>query len=277
LAEDDPTGHWLAKEKENVKHICLPGEITTYRQYVKPIELILNYTDNLLDPVRMSQQVLEDMEFDLGQYGYAGQVGQNPVPPTGGMFQTDHFQIVDHAPSRVNYIRTIRYWDKAATEEKKKKSANGARTAGVKMTSLSNGKFLVEDAKGGRWGTDKREDIIRETAEADGPDVFVYTEQEPGSGGKDSALATIRNLAGFSAGSDRPRGDKVYRADPYSVQVNHGNILLLRGDWNAKFINDHMFFPFGKTKDFVDATSGAFSKLAGKKEAGSIRGERIAR
>ena len=67
------------------------------------------------------------------------------------------------------------------------------------------------------------------------------------------------------AKGDRPKGDKVYRADPYSVQVNDGNISLLRGDWNYEFIEEHRHFPFSTYKDQVDAAAGAFAKLTAKR------------
>ncbi len=264
LHQDDPTGHMLAKHKENIKHVCLPGEIRHYRAQVRPIEMITNYIDDLLDVRRLTWDTLNDMMIDLGQYGYAGQVGQFPTPPGGGMFKVDHFQIVDHyiVP---DVVTTVRYWDKAGT-----KGGQGARTAGVKMSIMKNGKFLIHDCISGRWDTDEREDIIRQTAEADGPLVIVYAEQEPGSGGKESVEATIRNLAGYVTIKDKPVGDKIYRADPYSVQVNHGNILLLAGIWVHAFIEEHRFFPFGTTKDKVDAAAGAFNKLAAKRLVRSL-------
>jgi len=77
-------------------------------------------------------------------------------------------------------------------------------------------------------------------------------------------------LAGFSAFGDRPTGDKVFRADPYSVQVNNGNVMLLRGDWITAFKEEHRNFPFSTYKDQVDSASGAFSKLKGKKRAGML-------
>lgn len=263
LHQGDPSGHILAKKKAYVKLISLPGEIRTYAAQVSPPELKDRYIDDLLDPVRMPWSVLAEMEIELGQYGYAAQIGQNPTPPGGGMFKVEHFGIVDTMPSEVSIVRTVRYWDKAGT-----KDGMGAFTVGVKMHQLTSGKFLISDARRGRWASEERERIIRETAEADGQEVQIYHEQEPGSGGKDSAQATIRNLAGFASYADRPTGDKVTRADPYSVQVNNGNVQLLRGEWNREFIEEHRFFPFSKFKDQVDAGSGALSKLAGKKVAG---------
>lgn len=265
LHQNDPTGHILNKKKSNVKNISLPGEIRNYPEQVQPKELKEYYADDLLDPVRLDWEVLADLEADLGQYGYAGQVGQNPTPPGGGMFKVNMFIMLQAMVANVNIVETVRYWDKAGTKEKADGKPGGAYTVGVKMHKLNSGKYIISDVKRGHWESNEREKIIRATAEADGPLVKIYHEQEPGSGGKESAEATTRNLSGFMAEADRPQGDKVYRADPYSVQVNNGNVLLLKGDWNSPFIEEHRNFPFSTTKDQVDAAGGAFTKLAGKK------------
>jgi len=276
LHQNDPSGHLLAKAKENTFHICLPGEIRNYKEELKPAELASRYEKDLLDAKRMPWFILKELEQDLGQYGFAGQIGQRPTPPGGGMFKVDHFQIVDALP--IGAIeRTVRYWDKGAT------AGGGAYTVGVKMSKVimrdrtdNTPAYVVQDVKRGQWSTDEREAIIKQTAQADGTNVHVYFEQEPGSGGKESAEATARNLAGFVAKADSPTGDKVYRADPYSVQVNVGNVLLLRADWNNEFIEEHRNFPFSTYKDQVDAASGAFAKLAfpGKKRRAGVWGRR---
>lgn len=266
LHQIDPTGHFLEKMKtlkKKIRHICLPGEIVNYKEFLNPPELEEYYIDGLLDPIRMPMDVLEKMEMDLGQYGYASQIGQNPAPAGGGMFKVDMFNFQDPSWFQQNMIvRTIRYWDKAGTE-----GGKGAMTSGTKMHILKNRKFCISDVKSGRWGTDEREAIIRATAEADGYNVEICVEQEPGSGGKESAQSTIRNLAGFKVSAERPTGDKIYRADPYSVQVNNGNVILLKGAWNSLFIEEHKYFPVGKLKDMVDSTSGAFSQLVSRKVA----------
>ncbi|MES1988729.1 MAG: phage terminase large subunit, partial [Pseudomonadota bacterium] len=108
----------------------------------------------------------------------------------------------------------------------------------------------------------ERERTIKQTAMVDGVDVEQWVEQEPGSGGKESAESTIRNLAGFVAKSERPTGDKAVRAEPYAVQVEAGNIKLIAGPWNKAFIDEHKTFPVGKYKDQIDAASGGFNKIA---------------
>lgn len=264
LHQDDPAGHILAKQKENIRHICLPGEIRNYANKLNPQELKSFYKDDLLDVNRLPWKVLSDMEADLGQYGYAGQIGQDPTPPGGGMFKVANFEIVDELPNPNHIAKSVRYWDKAGTKDA------GAYTAGVKMLQLSNGRWLIEDVRRGRWSTEKREMIIQETAIQDGLNTIIWIEQEPGSGGKESAQGSIRGLAGFSVYAERPTGDKTNRADSYSVQVNNGGVKLLKAPWNHDFIEEHRFFPFSTYKDQVDAAGGAFNKLVHKKIARRI-------
>jgi len=259
LHENDPTGHLLAKEDKSIRHICLPGEIREYRQFVQPKSAIKFYKDDLLDPVRLSWKALDELKADLGQFGYAGQIGQNPVPPGGGMFKVDNFQIIQQMPGNNHIVSTIRYWDKAATAN------GGAFTCGIKIARLTNFKTIIVDVVRGQFAVEKREKIIRDTAESDGRNVEVYIEQEPGSGGKESVEATIRRLVGFIAKADLPHGDKVYRADPFSIQVNEGNVMLLQGLWNKQFIEEFKGFPFGRFKDQVDASAAGFNLLSAKR------------
>lgn len=265
LHQDDPSGHWLAKAKANIKHICIPGECRNYKEQVKPVDLLKYYKDDLFDQNRLSWKVLKDLEADLGQYGYAGQIGQEPTPPGGGMFKTDHIALVEKMPNPIDIKKTVRYWDKAGTE------GDGAYTVGVKMSRLVNNIWLIQDVKRGRWSSNERERIIKNTAVADGLSVDIWIEQEPGSGGKESAEGTIRNLAGYVVRAEKPTGDKVYRADPYSVQVNNFAFQVLKGDWNNAFLEEHRFFPFSTYKDQVDAAAGAFNKLVVKREVKLLR------
>lgn len=272
LNQIDPSGILLEKAEDGskrVRHICLPGEIfdgsTIMKggkiiELVKPIELERKYIDGMLDPVRMGKNVLHELMADLGQYGYAGQIGQQPTPPSGGMFKTEMFDVIQHPPLSGDIMEMVRWWDKAGTDAKE--NPGSACTAGVLMGRLRNGKYVVLDVVRGQWSTDERETRMKQTAQLDGPGVIIWMEQEPGSGGKDSARGSIKNLAGFSVHAEPSTGDKVTRADPYSVQVNWGNIQLVRAPWNREFIEEHANFPFGKRKDQVDAAGGAFNKLA---------------
>jgi len=248
LSENDPTGMMLKEWPDPIKHICLPAELT---EDVKPPELKKFYIDGLMNPSRHPREYLENEKL-RGAYYYAGQYLQSPIPLGNAIFQVEKLKIEARPPKRWQ-IR-VRYWDKAGTKD------GGAYTAGVLMGLDTDGRFWILDVVRGQWDTYTREAVIRQTAIADGKNVIVGIEQEPGSAGKESAENTIRNLAGFSVRADRPTGDKAQRADPYSTQVNAGNVYLLCGPWNSAYISELRYFSRenSKYKDQVDASTGAF-------------------
>src|SRR5437870_5591675 len=113
-------------------------------------------------------------------------------PASGLVFNRAWFQYVEARP--YDAIARVRYWDKAGTED------GGKFTCGVLMSRTLDGRFTVEHVIRGQWASLAREKIIRDTARADGPDVNIYVEQEPGSGGKESAENLMANLAKKSPG-----------------------------------------------------------------------------
>ena len=116
----------------------------------------------------------------------------------------------------------------------------------------------------GRWNALDRERQIKAWAVADSKTCESYevvVEQEPGSGGKESAENTIRNLAGFRVSADRVTGSKEVRAQPFAAQVQGGNVWLVAGEWVTLFRDECECWPNGKYKDQVDAAAGAFNKL----------------
>lgn len=247
LSENDPTGMML-KEWENIKHIALPA---TTEGAIKPSELKEHYVDGLLDPKRLTRKTLEEA-YLKGEYFYAGQMMQSPIPLGGAMFHVDQLHIETAIPTK--WKMKMRYWDKAGTKDA------GANSVGVLMGKDMDDHFWVLDVVKGHWDTAKRERIIKMTAEIDGRRLLVGIEQEPGSGGKESAENTVRNLAGWKVRVDRPTGDKAQRADPFSTQVNSGNVYLKKAPWNKDYIEELRYFSLenSKYKDQVDASSGAF-------------------
>jgi len=169
---------------------------------------------------------------------------------------------------KVNYVKAVpagtvcvRWWDKAGT-----KGGDGAKTSGVLIGKTPAGRYIVIDVISGRWELNERERIIKSTAVKDKATynrVQIWFEQEPGSGGKDSALISIQNLAGFEAYAETMagQGNKELRAEPFAAQWQAGNVDILVGKWNETFIDELELFPHGLLKDQVDAGGGAFTKV----------------
>lgn len=254
LHEADVSGLILENDY-GYEHLCLPMEFEPERRCTTSIGFADPRQDDgeLLFPERFSRETVDRDKRVMGAMAVAGQFQQRPAPRGGAFFEWQKLEIVDALPPMT---KVVRFWDKAGTD------GAGAYTAGVKMGVGKDGLFYVLDVVRGQWSAPQRERTIRATADLDGQQVKVWIEQEPGSGGKESAESTIRNLAGYSIEAERPTGDKTVRAEPLSVQVEAGNVRLLRGEWNQAYIDEMKTFPVGKYKDQVDASGGAFNKIA---------------
>ncbi len=254
LHEQDVSGYILSEELEYT-HVMLPMEFEPERKCYTSIGFEDPRTEEgeLLFPERFPREVVDRDKKVMGAYATAGQFQQRPAPRGGGFFEWENLEIVQAVPKMK---KVVRYWDKAGTDD------GGAYTAGVKMGLGVDGLFYVLDVVRGQWAAPKRERTMKQVANTDGKLVKIWIEQEPGSGGKESAESTIQNLAGFVIKAERATGDKAVRAEPYSIQVEAGNVKLLSGDWNQQFIDEHKTFPTGTYKDQIDASSGGFNKIA---------------
>lgn len=208
-----------------------------------------------LFPEIKSKEFLLERKHILTSAGWMSVYQQSPIVVGGGIFPVERFEVVQHPPAQSDIVESVRYWDKAGTPD------GGAYTAGVLMHRTKKDVYVITDVVRGQWSYGIREERIKQAAESDGPHVRVYVEQEPGSGGKESAQRTVAGLAGFKAYADPVSGDKETRAEPYAAQVENRNVQLLAGAWNRDFLEEHEHFPAGKYKDQVDAAAGAFMKL----------------
>jgi predicted phage terminase large subunit-like protein len=131
------------------------------------------------------------------------------------------------------------------------------------MARASNGIYYVEDVERGQWSPRNRNVVMRQKAESDGYLITIWIEQEPGSGGKESAQISVVDLSGWNVRTETVSGDKLTRAKPFAAQVEAGNVKLVRGPWNEAYLKElHAFTgKDGEIDDQVDGSSGAFNKL----------------
>ena len=258
--EDDLSGRLLAHETVepeywHVVHLpALKEEPPAYPPTVT-LEPDARRDGEALAPARYPASKLAGIMRANGDYYWGALYQQRPRGRDGNMFKREWFPIVPTAPANARYVR---YWDKAGT------AGGGAYTAGV-LLAEHGGVFTICDVIMGQWGADERERVIVQTAAADSAaygHVEIGHEQEPGSGGKESAEATTRRLAGYVVYADRPTGDKALRAEPVASQAAAGSVRMVAAPWNGRLLEVLTAFPLGAVRDPVDALSGAFARLA---------------
>ena len=211
-------------------------------------------------PSRFSKAELLRKQRDVGSVAWAAEYQQTPRPLEGSRIKREWLSnYVTNAPREG---KRVRYWDKAGTEVIKE-----AATAGVLICVGKDGLIYIEDVVFGWWSAHEREAKILQTAQRDSvvygsPFVVkIYIEQEPGSGGKESAENTLRNLMGYSVRIDKVQTGKDARLDPFAAQCEAGNVRIVRGDWNVPYIEQLVSIPNGLQRDMGDATAGALNML----------------
>ncbi len=215
-----------------------------------------------LCPTRFSSEALSQLRRDVGSQAWFSQYMGVPRAPEGNRFKRDWFAIFDPVAGPAMIASRCRYWDKAGT------AGGGCYTAGVLMARADDGYWYIEDVVRGQWSSAERNAVMLRTAQQDAEnhdnEVSVWTEQEPGSGGKESAEATVRLLAGFPVHTETVTGSKEVRAEPFAAQAEAGNVRVVRAPWNGDYLDELLAFPSGRYSDQVDASSGAFNKLASR-------------
>ena len=223
---------------------------------------------------------LVDRERLLGD----GQRGGNwkIKPSAGKVFNRGWFEIVEAAPaastastastsSATGGGRTVRFWDLAATEKSVAK-ADPDYTAGVLMRRVGDVYYIL-DAIAVQEAPGRVDALLRNTASQDGSQVAIRFEREGGASGVRDARNTAALLAGYDVRAVQPQGDKVMRAKGLAAQAEAGNVKLVRGAWNDRFLRTLHAFPEGAHDDEVDAASGAFNDLVKVvREQGTVRG-----
>jgi predicted phage terminase large subunit-like protein len=212
-----------------------------------------------LCPIRFPRDVLLERKSRVSSLVWNAEYQGSPTPAEGFRIKRAWLEFyVEKGPHRA---RRIRYWDKAGSE------GEGAYTAGVRAALTEDGYFYIEDVKRGQWSAAEREKMIKQTAIADAQEfgstsaVPQWVEQEPGSGGKESAENTMKMLLGFSAFKDSPTTNKDARLEPFAAAAENGFVRMVRAAWNMGYLDEMAAVPFSSLRDQADATAGAFNKL----------------
>jgi predicted phage terminase large subunit-like protein len=250
LATNDCTGYLLAKQKGNVRHVCLPAEIS---ERVSPPEYKSIYKDGLLDPARLSATVLKEARLDLGGDGYAGQMAQTPVQE-GGLIWRKWFIEIDDAvfPDMKDATMIGSDWDLAYTDDD-----SNAASAYITAGKILNKAFI--------WDFDY--------AFLEFPELIKYMKQrraphyiEAKASGKSAKQALSR--AGIPAIEIKLMGskDKIARAKMATPPVEAGLVYIKKSLADRLYNDDRqgiLNFPRGQHKDVADALAQAMQRLFG--------------
>jgi predicted phage terminase large subunit-like protein len=192
--------------------------------------------------------------------------GNWDIREEGGMFKKEWFQITGVIPEG---LKTVRYWDLAATV--KTKSNDPDWTVGA-LVGMKDGRYFILDIQRLRGTPYEVEKKIVDTAQRDGVGTAIIMEQEPGSAGVnviDHYSRTV--LQGYNFRGQRASGSKQERASVFSAASESSNVFMMRAGWNSVLIDECEVFPYGGHDDQVDAVSGAMQALVARNGKSKVR------
>jgi predicted phage terminase large subunit-like protein len=241
--EDDLAGRLKALEPGEWTELALPA---------------LSGDDEALWPETFDASYLRRRRETMDPRSWSALYQQSPAPGSGGLFDVDRVAVVQDVPPR---LRRCRAWDVGATTK-------GDWTVGLLLEGPDgSGRFYATDVDRFRLGPGDRDARMRRVAEADGPETTVVVPEDPGAAGVAQVAAWARLFAGFRFRAVRPTGSKEVRAGPVAAQAGAGNLRVLAGPWNRKFLDELASFPLGQNDDQVDALSDAFRELCSRGSA----------
>lgn len=254
LDERDPAGDWLRKQRlgmKTINHMCLPGRLS---DSVRPSSLRDKYTNGLLDTNRLDEQALAKLMEDLGSYGFAGQIQQEPAPADGGIWKKWFIPIPDHlmpSPRQMDKYGTD--WDTAYTK-------NESNAASAYITSGMYENKMHIDGLG--WMYEEIPELLKSMRLLPDPH---YVEAKA-SGKSIKQLLTTEKIPCIEVDV---AGDKIVRAKSAAPKAEAG-MVCIRASLLDKLYNDHeqgiLKFPNGFKKDLADALAQAIWRHFGKPE-----------
>lgn len=249
LHELDCTGYKLAKGKDNVRHICLPAELSPM---VSPIECREMYIDGLLDPKRLSRSVIEEAFIDLGSYGKAGQFDQNPAPADGGILKRSWFGELSFSEftDKVLSSRKEVVWNFAIDCAYTAKESNDP--SGILAYCMFENNLYLRCCECVRFEQPQLESFISDFVLKNGYTSKSRIFIEP----KANGLSTAQNMkhrTNLNIVIDKaPTTDKEARTRDSAPFIESGRVILLSGSWTESFLSSLTMFPNGAHDEEVD-------------------------
>lgn len=197
-------------------------------------------------------------------------------PSAGKIFNRGWFRPIGVAPKGGVMCR---FWDLAATVKKMDKD-DPDYTAGVLMQLTLNGDVIIHDSIAERMSPAEVNTTMKNTswqdysyAKRQGCTYMVRWEEEGGASGKRDSASLFKLLAGLDCKGERPEGDKITRAKPLAAQALAGNVAILIGPWNERYLQHMHNQPEWAHDDEMDGSSGAYNALAKARPASGATSE----
>lgn len=247
---DDLVGHVLEKEgwevvslpaiaEEEERHL-IQGLEGAWEQFRRPGEA--------LHPDREDLETLGRMRASLGEYAFAAQYQQSPVPLGGGMVKAAWWACYEEAPA--SFDRIIQSWD-TACKTTVSNDFSVCTTWGMKGKDL----YLIDVLRRRMDFPDLKRAVV-EQGMKHRPAIILIEDKVSGT----SLIQQLKREGVRGVQGVQPEGDKIVRLNTHLPWIEGGHVYLPKqAPWLAEYRRELESFPISKNDDQVDSTSQALA------------------
>lgn len=249
---NDLVGHVIEKEDwtvVNLPAIATDDEHWLYSTLAGPTEY-RRAPGDLLHPSREPTAVLHGLRSTLGDYVFAAQYLQSPVPIGGGLVKTEWLAYFDERPDR--FDRIVQSWD-TANKESELADFSVCTTWGL----LGKQVYLLDVLRRRMAYPELKRSVIAQ-AERWKARVVLIEDKASGTQLIQELKQTLTGVKGV-----KPESDKTMRMHAQTAEIEAGRVLLPRSaPWLAEYVTELTTFPKAKYDDQVDSTAQALQWIA---------------
>jgi len=247
---DDLVGHVLAQEDWELLSLPAIAEVeethriwTPYGPYTHTRHL-----GEALHPQRESLDTLQRIRATMGEYHFAGQYQQQPLPLGGGLVKRAWFKEYAAHERPQCFERVVQSWDTANT------ASELADFSVCTTWGLQGNHIYLLDELRQRLDYPNLKRAVRAQYQQFHPDVVLIENHGSGS----ALIQDFKHEGLYAVLGIKPEGDKVMRLHAQSATIENGFVYVPKqAPWLAEYLLELTTFPKGKHDDQVDSTSQA--------------------
>jgi len=254
LHEDDLVGHVLEKGDWMVLSFPSIAREEEVHRIESPLgaRIVTRHPGDVLQPGRESRETLDTIRKTIGDYNFASQYQQQPMPLEGNMIKQAWLQTYECLPERFSLV--LQSWD-TANKAGELNDYSVCTTWGYYNLKL----YLLDVFRKKLTFPDLKRTAIELRGRFRPVRIFI---EDRASGTQLVQELKSESIPGVYAVQRPPHSDKVMRLYGISVYFERGEILLPReAPWLEEYKRELTSFPGTKYDDQVDSTTQALENI----------------
>ena len=253
LHQDDLVGYLV--EKGGWEHLSFPAiaqEDEVFQiQTQYGVRKFMRRAGEALHPGRESLEALEQIRQTIGEYNFAGQYQQSPVPPGGGLIKQAWLQYYEPGSEPAHFDMIVHSWD-TANKETQLSDYSACTVWGLKGKQI----YLLQVLRR-RMNYPELKRAVLEMNELRPADAILIEDKASGT----QLIQDLKEDDGlWSVHACEPEGNKVMRLHAQSLRFENGLVYLpTEASWLDDYVQELTIFPKAKHDDQVDSTSQALA------------------